>query len=375
MKPNRPLNPKSLFRYALQALTLGILASTLVFFYTVEPETYEALRNFHWGWLLAIFPLIFLAWVCNGLRVFILSRSLGYPLTFRQSLCISLSFEFGVAATPAGVGGTIIRLGLLRRAGIPIAHGTSMLAIDVAVDTIFFIVIMPFAIAAILHQEALMPALETIHGEDVLLMLGVPVLFLAVMVWLVYSGWFLWGIRMMARWPWARRHHLPGRVRWLEWRFEKDFHKMKQGIHHLYKLRFEVLLLNFSLACVQWVCRYGVLPALLLIFGAPINPFLLMLIQGLLFTLSLLVVLPGGGGAVEVLTLVVLTGLMPPHLVGLVVLLWRFFTYHLYLMGGGLTFFYALANLRKIFPDADKVSGDELEIEENLKAQPSGRVI
>jgi uncharacterized membrane protein YbhN (UPF0104 family) len=56
-------------------------------------------------------------------------------------------------------------------------------------------------------------------------------------------------------------------------------------------------------------------------------------------------VLPGGGGGVEVATSLVLRHFVRGPLVGVVLLLWRFFTYHLYLFTGGAVFFLICARL------------------------------
>lgn len=364
MKPKPKLNPVSLLRYALQGVVLAVLASVAVFFYTLKPQTYTALLEFQWGILVLLFPMIATAWLCNGLRVFILSRSLGYPLTLLQSLSISLSFEFGVAATPAGVGGTVIRLALLKRSGIPLAHGTSMLAIDVAIDTVFFLLLVPFAIWAVLSNQDLLPTLSMGNIYELILVAVLVVGGIVGGIAMVRSGLFLRLIREMANWPAAQHRRLPARLRWYEWRFEREFIKMKQGLHHFWKIQPWVLVLNFMLASTQWICRYGILPMLLIALAAPINPFLLFLMQGLLFTLSLMVVLPGGGGTVEGLTTVILNGLVQDHLVGVVVLLWRFFTYHMYLLIGGIVFFYTINNLKTIFPATANLS-DELDFSES----------
>lgn len=63
----------------------------------------------------------------------------------------------------------------------------------------------------------------------------------------------------------------------------------------------------------------------------------LMLLQGCLFFISLLVVVPGGGGSVELLSGAVLPLFAPVALVGPAVLLWRVATYHLYVLAGGAT--------------------------------------
>jgi uncharacterized protein (TIRG00374 family) len=91
--------------------------------------------------------------------------------------------------------------------------------------------------------------------------------------------------------------------------------------------------------------------------GIELNPLPLMAAQGLLFMISLLVVVPGGGGSVELLSAVLLPGFVPSAVVGIVVAMWRMFTYYLYVVGGALVFFYVSRNLERVFPDAEARTG------------------
>jgi uncharacterized protein (TIRG00374 family) len=91
----------------------------------------------------------------------------------------------------------------------------------------------------------------------------------------------------------------------------------------------------------------------LLAFGSLKNPFPLLFIQGFLFLFAMLVFLPGGGGGVEVATAFILGHFVPVPMVGLVLILWRFSTYHLYLLCGGAVFFYVSGHMEKIFPSKE----------------------
>ncbi|OPZ72343.1 MAG: hypothetical protein BWY82_01432 [Verrucomicrobia bacterium ADurb.Bin474] len=91
------------------------------------------------------------------------------------------------------------------------------------------------------------------------------------------------------------------------------------------------------IASIQWTCRYGVLVLLLNAMGVSMDPLALFLLQGSLFALSLVVVIPGGGGSVELLSSLILNPMMGSSAL-VVVVLWRFFTYYLYLLGGGIAF-------------------------------------
>ncbi|NQT93186.1 MAG: flippase-like domain-containing protein, partial [Lentisphaerae bacterium] len=124
MTTKRPLNFRQLVRYAVQGTALGLVIATIVLLLTVNRDTVRELRSVPWQYLPLLFGLVGCAWISAGSRIWLLARCLGYRLGFRRSLAIAVASEFGVAASPAGMGGTVVRLTLMRRAGIPLISGT-----------------------------------------------------------------------------------------------------------------------------------------------------------------------------------------------------------------------------------------------------------
>ena len=49
MIPPHHLTRQVIFRYALQGIALGVIATTVVLLWTVEAETLNELRNFKWS--------------------------------------------------------------------------------------------------------------------------------------------------------------------------------------------------------------------------------------------------------------------------------------------------------------------------------------
>ncbi len=368
------LTKNRLMKFAVQGIVLGILATTAVLFFTTDPDTtLTQIREFHWELGAACIGLVVLAWLSNGLRVFMLCYSMGHTLRYHQALCISLSSEFGIAATPAGVGGAAIRLSMLRYAGVPLAIGTTMLTVDVAVDALFFLFVLPFAIVSILNQDAIFKVLPWKSPEDfrfpLVLIFGI-LLFLL----LLYRSGLVRKFLIWTAFSKPLRHfRLWTRIHWAKRRLNKEMRLMKEGYSHLFSVKRGVLVFIFFVAAVQWSCRYGVLSMLLFGFGLANNPFLLFFLQGILFSISLLVILPGGGGGVEVLTAIVLKQMYPDAPVGVVILLWRVLTYHFYLFVGGSTFLWSFGHLHRLFPqapmDEPEPDIDILDIEDELDAE------
>lgn len=342
-----------MLRFVLQGVALGALATVLVLVFTIDREgTWEHLQDFSPVWLVLLIAMVVVAWACNGARVWLMCRAVGHRLRLRQAIAVSLSTEFGIAATPAGVGGTVIRLTFLRQAGVPLTTAGSLLATDAAIDIVFFALLAPFAFYFLLRDRLLKGFFEDPSDIDALIGLGVLLAALAGLAALLRSKSFhRFVARLAGATAFGRRRRLVARYRQLRIGFRRSLRRILTSSAFLWKRRKGALLLNFVFASVQWSCRYLVLPVILLALGYDVNPLPLFLAQGVLFAISLLVVVPGGGGSVEILAAVLLPNLVSGNIVGVVLLVWRFFTYHLYVLGGGAMFFYTCQRIHRWFPE------------------------
>jgi uncharacterized protein (TIRG00374 family) len=313
------------------------------------------MRQFHWPLLPVLFGTVFLAWICNGGRVLVLSRALGYKMSFHQAIAVSLSAEFGIAATPAGVGGTVLRLALLRQANIPLTRGGSMLAADVTVDLAFFSLITPVAVFVILKDPTFGGLLQEADDLHVIGLISALALVAVGLIFLLTRSRVQRHLQdWSGRFAIGRRKRWPTRIRATRWALARSYRRIFTSLAFIFRRRKGALLIDFGLASVQWCCRYSLLPLVLFAFGTHANPFPLFLIQGILFSLSLIFVFPGGGGSVEIFAGIILPQFAPLALVGVILMTWRFFSYHLYLLGGGIVFFWTCSRLNRIFPQRNR---------------------
>lgn len=316
-----PLLPAAWLRAALRGVVIAMAVGTGVFLWTVRADTWARLADARWG-LLALAPaMVALAWACNGTRTWLLAPVVARRIRWREALGVTLSVEFALAATPGGVGGIPVRVALSRRLGLPPEASLAIVAADVAADVIFFSLLWPFAavaVAALLVRSGL--------GEK------------AAAAWAgAHPGAWLAGLgaaAALAAWAAARawrRRRAGGRLE----RLGEAMRRTAGNIARFWRLGKTRFAASVAVASVQWCCRYGVLPLTFHALGvdAPVLP--LMLLQGCLFLISLLVVAPGGGGSVELLSGAVLPLFAPAALVGPALLIWRVATYHLYVLAGG----------------------------------------
>jgi uncharacterized protein (TIRG00374 family) len=329
------------------AVILGIIAMSAVTYFSSDKETWLRIQQFDTRYALSCFGLVLVAWLCNGIRLKMLSKSLGYKLSLARTTQVSLVSEFGIAATPAGSGSVILRAFLMRRLGVPVGTTLSMLATDGAMDASFFILMIPLALWPVLRGSSRVPAKI---GPSLLILLALALIVAGLIYWFRRSRRRLDRLTLrptssLSRW----RRRWRARRRLMRHRLTHALRDFRQGMSVLLRLRRSVLVAVFFMAVLQWLCRYGVLPVLLWGFGHSANPFPLFVLQGILFMAGLILVVPGGSGGIEVAFAIVMAPVIPVELIGVVLIMWRFFTYYLYLLGGGVMF----ATVPFTLPSAD----------------------
>ena len=324
---------KKWMRYAIAGVGLSIAGSLLAVKIHNESLDFTAMSQFPlWG-LLALFVMVSLAWICNGLRTWVISRVVGHAIPVWKAIGITLSMEFAIAATPAGVGGMITRMGLQKRQGMSFEKTTSLMSADWIADLLFFMVLAPFGLWQLIEQLPWSQIQRSDHPEF-RGWAGVVIIALLVII-----SSFLWQRkRIMQILPRSLRLYLGGLTIRLKNTARKHIVEIRETFALILSNHRMDYLAVIGLATIQWSCRYGVLWVILKLLGADINPIVIMLIQGSLFMLGLLIVVPGGGGSVELLTSILLAPMVGAPIATTAVVIWRFFTYYAYLISGGVAF-------------------------------------
>ena len=325
------LNLRKVSIIAAQGLVITIMASSLVLLFTSSGDTLQQFRdNVRWHHSPLLILPVFLSWSCNGSRFYMMCRCLGHRISWRRALAIAVSSEFGALASPGGVGGAAIRLGFLKKSGVPFVHSGALLAADVFLNMVFFSVLTPFALYSLLSYRSFNEAPSYGAWNPVwLLVLLIPTMLILTRKRL-YS--------LICRQRAFQKYRLGSRIRLFR---KKMLHGVRQGrtaVALIFRNHRGALAVNLALTAVQFCSRYSILPIAIWLLGIEINPIPLIVMQGALYVISMVLVAPGGGGSVEVLAAVALPQLMPVNLVGIAILLWRLFTYHFYLIVGGSVF-------------------------------------
>ncbi len=357
---NTDLDTKKLLKYALKGLAVWLIVMFGIIWYTFDSKgTLGALRAFQLIYVPLLLLLVFGSWLCSGARLWVLSRAMKGRLTFCQAFVTGIAAEFGVAATPGGVGGTLIRIIFLRKSGFSLTVGASIIMADAILDVLFFVILMPFALIIMKNDPSWSSVIGRFSDMPLAGLAGVFVILLIVGAVILKKGssWARWFEDSLERIDVARRKRLSSHLRYARWKSRNALVRVFGTTNYMIKNHFLSLGVAFVLTSIQWLCRYGVLPVVLMTFAADTSFLPLIVVQGILLVMSFVVILPGGGGAVDVLTTLVLKQFVPASAAGVIQVICRIFTYHLYLLAGGTAFFLAWGRLDKLFPPEHAKTG------------------
>lgn len=317
------LNPAALLRFGGAGVVLALVAGGTILAGTASPATWHALARARWQAAPIVAALVVGWWVFHAARIAVLARALGYRLGPGQSIVIALATQLGTAATPSAIGSPLLRVGLSRRAGVPIGPAIAMMALDYTLDFVFFAALAPVAVVVLWRAPGWRRVLASFELPELWLVAGAAAIFalvIAASLWVVRRRHSDWDALLRLR----RTLALGRRTR-----------AARDAGRELLTHHRGIVLLDLAFAALQWSCRYSTLPVILWALGHPLNAIPLIFIQALLYAGSTALIAPGGGGGVEAAAAFVLGQIVPAELVGVVVMAWRLATYHSVLLVGG----------------------------------------
>lgn len=324
--PNSPAHAspgmaERLRRYRWAWLALALVLASAVPMLIGGRAALAALADFPLSRLLTMLALVGLCWNLNALRLRLLLAGRAGRLGQRGALGLVMATEFAICATPGGSGGPATLLLLLARRGLRPAKASAVFMIDQCCDLLFFLlallvlVLVPLATAvAWPHQGLLVAAIAALA--------------------LLLAG----GALLVHRLPTLLRHRGASR------RGRRGRGMARRLLHFRRALLATLALPRPTLALIMtccaghWLVRYSLLYLALAGLGAEVDWTRAFLVQMLSMAAGQLSLLPGGAGAAELGTGMLLLPLVGQATAGAAVVVWRFVTFHWYLLAGAPVF-------------------------------------
>ncbi|GHB02003.1 lysylphosphatidylglycerol synthase transmembrane domain-containing protein [Modicisalibacter luteus] len=313
-------------RHALWLLPVSLALALAIPFVVVGPALMGTLLAFPGGYLTFMLGMIGLCWIINAWRLRLLLAGHAHAVSPPQALATVMATEFAFCATPGGSGGPITLYGLLVRRGVPASRATAVFAADQLTDLVFFLVALLFV--AVYATVALLDSrLDWLIGTSIALL---SIVLALAWLWLRHtsrflaiSGQWLAGLRL----PWRLRFGLARRLL-----------RFRRALLATLGLSRRRLALVFMLCCSHWLLRYSVLYLVIEGLGHDVAWAWTFLVQMLSMAAGQVSMLPGGLGGAELASTALLTPLIGLSQASVAVLIWRFVTFHFYLLAGAPVF-------------------------------------
>ena len=328
-KSNAPQQPIAVKRGLIAAIAISLAATIIVIYLTYKPGTLKSLLSANILLVFAAFLITLLSYFFNSLALKILSLEIEDKLSFGYFFRVFVAGTFASLVTPFGSGGLPVQVYLIKKGGYDTSESLAIVTGRAIISIWFFGFLSP-VIAYLFFgggfSNAFLAPVIAIISLTILLFAFIikPKAFMAVLQKLMLN---------------RLSFHFFGKER-----LEKNIEGIKKSLeryHNSLSLllsKKSYLLLAALSESFAWILFIFVGVIIVISLGwyknLPAIFFRILVLQALIpFSPT-----PGGSGVAEGGLAAGITGLAPAHLAGPAVFLWRFVTFYLFLVIGGLVF-------------------------------------
>jgi uncharacterized protein (TIRG00374 family) len=297
-------------------------------------------RGVDW-WLVGFgFGIQVVVWLSKAARMYFIAAGMDHRMPLVRFFQIYLATCFISHVTPFNSGGTPLQIYLLNREGISLGQATAITAVDLGLNTMMFLLLIPVALAVNLNLTgAIFPRAE---GSGMTWLLA-GLLAVGVMLALARS------CKSWRRFTWIRKlRAFLIRKGWFK-RILREWAKFSEGWLLLTKKNRGYVWGALLSTVVYWLFYLSLAPLIIWAIGRPGSFWRLIGYQLIFNFAQILVPTPGGSGGSELLLTYLFKGLTGPGKIGVFVLLWKSYTFFSSLLLGGY-FFWKLLRRPRVRP-------------------------
>ena len=291
-----------------------------------------------WRWVGVALLCVLLRDVGYVVRLWVLARG---ELTVKRATSSILLWELASALTPSVVGGSAVASFILHRNGLSWGRSLATVMSTALLDELYFLLAVPVVALAAGWVAFLPEAAPWLEGSVAAIFAG-GYLFMATLATLLSTALF-----------WSPQRIHKGLTRAFSWRWTRRWRDAGVGLaedllrasRDLKTMSLSSGLLAAGATLVSWTARFMTLNALMVALVVPAFPdmawghFDVWARQLSMWTVMMISPTPGSSGLAELALPTFLTDVMPVAMTAALwatlVLAWRYLTYHLYVLVGG----------------------------------------
>lgn len=313
-------------------ISVGIML--IVIALTFDATTIETLKKVAWEYLAIAFALHVIALGVWGLRILVLSRSLGYKLKLFHCINMAASGQLFAAITPSSIGGEPIRIHEIYKAKVPIADATAIVLVERLLEAVLLVVgvITALVIFSIINLNGDIP-------EQVLILAwsgtGLFTVILGVLIFMARKPESIkrWGLKISGIFT----------KKLSEEKREKLNNSLTTGVDQFYstfrhfagKARWGIVV-GFLLTILFWFIEYSIASVIMIGLGYAPNLLLSIIFQMIIAIAMMIPLTPGATGISEICYAGLYAMILPTPIIGVFVILVRAVLYYSNLILGAI---------------------------------------
>ncbi|RLG32060.1 hypothetical protein DRN98_05830, partial [Methanosarcinales archaeon] len=312
---------------------VSILSIFLIFELTSTKETIEAITQISPCYFLLAVCFHLLGWIVWGTRIRVLSGTISGLLTLKDAIKIVVASLFTAAITPSHAGGEPVRVYLIaKEGGVSFGDASAIILLERMLDLIFIILITPLAV--FLLKDVVFQS-----GEEIRFLLGTSILILILAIIII--------VQILYRPEWIK-NRLPviakisrffigsTRSKRLIDELSVEMDAFIHSLRRFIQVATGRVFVAWVLTIIYWLLEFMIPPLILMGLGHEPEILKAFASQIVLMVLVLVPITPGSSGVAELGFTTIFAVFVEASLLAILVFAWRFITYYLNIIVGGL---------------------------------------
>jgi uncharacterized protein (TIRG00374 family) len=319
------LSPRSWFALSI---IFSLTVIIIVFVTTFNEETIGYILHFSVVFLLLAIMFRLIALVFWGLRIRVMSKSLGYQVKLSHCLNMILAGLFAGTITPGQSGGEPVRVHELYRHGVKLGDAASVVIMERVLDgivlTIMGVILVTMITGFLLSSFSFVLILLIIVAWIFMIsFLIIPVLAIK------YPEWTKRGLMRLITWMVSKVPQWSASSDDLIKRADHEIDNLVESMTRFTGTARSGLLGGAVMTLLFWITEFFV--ASVILVGLGFGPFVVnsFFFQILIAIINAVPITPGSSGIIELSASSLYAFIIPTGSIGVFILLWRFVTFYL----------------------------------------------
>ncbi|AZR72968.1 hypothetical protein BBF96_05905 [Anoxybacter fermentans] len=333
----KEIKRKNIIKGLKLTLTISIIVSVILLVRTVDLEQLKQMSQIKPRYLFYSIILMLLMWVVQGFRMQILAIALDEKLSLKEGIKNSLVGAFVANVTPFASGGGPVQIIFLHQLGISLGKASSIIIVQWLLRHLFFGIL--GSIFFFFYRYLIDPGklsekvFEVAVGSSILI-----TVFLLFFVWKPQVIPLI--AKLVVRFPLIKElFKKESYRRRFEEIIDQAYHEIEIFHECLWTLASRKkmeLFLAIIFTGLFWVFFFMIAPVIIMGLGG--KPYFIraFIMQTFMYLILPYIPTPGASGAAELGFAVFFAPFVPLHLLGILMISWRFLTFYIVILAGGL---------------------------------------